>query len=367
MCKDSKHRAIKQENRVFLLNYPMQNLSETEQMCNFAAGMKRTIKIFLISLAAVVVVAGAAGALGWYYVLSPLVKSSEDRTFQIRPDDGTEVVVEKVKEAAQCDVRGLQWLTRRSSAFRAGNYSIRPGDSMRDIWRRLLSGNQTPVRIVVPSARTFGPVASALGNRLMADSTDFAAVLTRPEQMARIIPNTYEVWWTLSPDEFLQRMEKEYARYWNDERKKKAESVGLTPDEVAILASIVDEETAKGDEKPIVAGLYLNRLRKGMMLQADPTVKYAVGDPTLRRILFEHLKVDSPYNTYLHTGLPPTPIRIPSVQALEAVINPARHEYIYMCAREDFSGYHNFAKTLSEHNANARRYQAALNARGIKN
>ena len=328
--------------------------------------MKKTVKIFLFSLAAVIIVAGVVGAVGWYYVMSPLVKTDEVCTLQIRPDDGAEAVVEKVKEVAQCDVRGLRWLTRRSSAYRVGNYSIHPGDNMRDIWRRLLSGNQTPVRIVVPSARTFGPVAGALGNKLMADSVDFAAVLTRPEQMARIIPNTYEVWWTLSPDEFLQRMEKEYARYWNEERRKKAESVGLSPDEVAVLASIVDEETAKGDEKPVVAGLYLNRLHKGMLLQADPTVKYAVGDPMLKRILFEHLKIESPYNTYLHAGLPPTPIRIPSVQALEAVLNPVPHNYIYMCAREDFSGYHNFATTLSEHNANARRYQAALNARGIK-
>ena len=328
--------------------------------------MKKTCKKILIAAVVAVVVTGAVGAAGWYYVMSPLVKLDEERTLQIRPDEGAEAVVEKVREAAQCDVRGFCWLTRRSAVFRAGNYSVRPGDSMRDIWNRLLSGNQTPVRIVVPSARNFGSLAGVLGQRLMADSAQFAAVLTRPEQMAHIIPNTYEVWWTLSPDEFLQRMEKEYARYWNDERRKKAQAVGLTPDEVATLASIVDEETAQVDEKPLVAGLYLNRLRKGMLLQADPTVKYAVGNPTLRRILFEHLKTESPYNTYLHTGLPPTPIRIPTVQALEAVLNPAQHNYIYMCAREDLSGYHNFATTLTEHNANARRYQAALNARGIK-
>ena len=333
---------------------------------NFAADMKKTGKIILWVCGIVVALLGAAAAVGWYFVMSPLVNVEEEQTVKVWPNESAQTIVDRVGETAQCDVRGLRWLTLRSAAFRPGNYAIRKGDSMRTVWRRLLSGNQTPVKIVVPSARTFAPVAGALGYRLMADSVDFAAVLSRPEQMARIIPNTYEVYWTLTPDEFLRRMEREYEHFWNDDRKKKAESVGLTPDEVAVLASIVDEETAQADEKPLVAALYLNRLKKGMLLQADPTVKYAVGDPTLKRILFEHLKVESPYNTYLHTGLPPTPIRIPSVQALEAVLNPAHHNYLYMCAREDFSGYHNFAFTLAEHNANARRYQAALNARGIR-
>ena len=329
--------------------------------------MKRKGKIVVLTVCGVLVLA-AVGlvAAGWHYVMRPLVEVEEERYVQIYPGEAADAVVEKVRAAAGCDVRGLRWLIHRSSAFRVGNYAVRRGDSMRDVWRRLLSGSQTPVRIVIPSARTFGPVASALGGKLMADSASFAAVMTRPEQMARIIPNTYEVYWTLTPDEFLKRMDKEHERFWNGERRSKAEAQGLTPDEVAVLASIVDEETAQNAEKPVVAGLYLNRLRRGMPLQADPTVKYAVGDPTLRRILFEHLKIESPYNTYLHTGLPPTPIRIPSVQGLEAVLNPARHDYLYMCAKEDFSGFHNFSATLAGHNANARRYQAALNAKGIR-
>jgi len=328
--------------------------------------MKKGSKIVLSVCGAAVVAAGAVAAIGWHYVMSPLVKTESEHYVKLYPDDAPAVVAEKVQEAAACDVRGFRWLERRAASFKAGNYAVRPGDSMRDVWRRLLSGNQTPVRIVVPAARTFGPVAGALGRTLMADSTAFAAVLNRPEQMAQLIPNTYEVYWTMTPDDFLKRMEKEYERFWNAERRAKAEAQGLTPKGVATLASIVDEETAQNSEKPVVAGLYLNRLHKGMLLQADPTVKYAVGDPALRRILFEHLKVESPYNTYLHEGLPPTPIRIPSVQAMEAVLNPAKHSYLYMCAREDFSGFHNFAVTLKEHSANARRYQAALNARGIR-
>lgn len=328
--------------------------------------MKKGGKNILSVCGAAVVATGILAAVGWHYVMSPLVKIESERYVKVYPDESPAAVADKVHEVAGCDVRGFRWLERRAASFKAGNYVVRPGDSMREMWRRLLSGNQTPVRIVVPAARTFGPVAGALGRTLMADSTAFAAVLNRPEQMAQLIPNTYEVYWTMTPNDFLKRMEKEYERYWNADRRAKAEAQGLTPAEVATLASIVDEETAQNTEKPLVAGLYLNRLHKGMLLQADPTVKYAVGDPSLRRILFDHLNVESPYNTYLHPGLPPTPIRIPSVQALEAVLNPAKHSYLYMCAREDFSGFHNFAFTLKEHNANARRYQAALNARGIR-
>ena len=164
----------------------------------------------------------------------------------------------------------------------------------------------------------------------------------------------------------MKRLKQEYDRYWNEQRRQKAQAQGLTPLEVSVLASIVDEETAKNDEKPIVAGLYLNRLHRGMLLQADPTVKFALNDPTIRRILFSHLEIDSPYNTYKNEGLPPGPIRVASLQALESVLNPTQHDYLYMCAKEDFSGYHNFAVTNAQHAANARRYQQALNQRGIR-
>ena len=170
----------------------------------------------------------------------------------------------------------------------------------------------------------------------------------------------------MTPEQFVARMLKEHKRFWNSTRLAKAKAQGLTPDEVMTLASIVDEETAKDDEKPMVAGLYLNRLKRGMLLQADPTVKFALGEFELRRILYVHLQTDSPYNTYRYAGLPPGPIRIPSMSAIESVLNPERHPYIYMCAKEDFSGYHNFASTLTQHNANARRYQQALNKRGIR-
>lgn len=244
-----------------------------------------------------------------------------------RPD----VVTEKVAAAAACDVRGFRWLTQRAAVqthhavndstfhpFKPGNYSVRQGDSMRTLWLRLASGAQTPVRLVVGSPRTMDRLAGSLANQLMADSASFAAAFHRPSLIdslgytietlpALIVPNTYEVYWTMSPDDFMARMKKEHDRFWTAERKAKAEAAGLTDTEVATLASIVCEETNKVDEMPVVAGLYLNRLHRGIPLQADPTVKFAVGDPTLRRILFVHLATPSPYNTYLNTGLPPGP------------------------------------------------------------
>ena len=164
----------------------------------------------------------------------------------------------------------------------------------------------------------------------------------------------------------MQRMVKEHKAFWNEKRLKQAQDIGLTPIEVSTLASIVEEETANQTEKPMVAGLYINRLKKGMLLQADPTVKFSLQEFGLKRILFKHLEVDSPYNTYKYAGLPPGPIRIPSYQGLESVLNYTKHNYIYMCAKEDFSGTHNFAVTSAQHAANARKYQQALNRRGIR-
>ena len=189
---------------------------------------------------------------------------------------------------------------------------------------------------------------------------------TKETLPALFIPNTYEVYWNMSNEDFMQRMVKEHKAFWNEKRLKQAEAIGLTPIEVATLASIVEEETANNAEKPMVAGLYINRLKKGMLLQADPTVKFSMQDFGLKRILYKHLEVDSPYNTYKYAGLPPGPIRIPSYQGLESVLNYTKHNYLYMCAKEDFSGTHNFAVTSAQHEANARRYQQALNRKGIR-
>jgi UPF0755 protein len=180
------------------------------------------------------------------------------------------------------------------------------------------------------------------------------------------IPNTYEVYWNISAEKLIERMKREYDAFWTEERRNQAQKARLTPLDVSILASIIEEESAMTDEYPTIAGLYINRLHRGIPLQADPTVKYALGDFAIQRILYEHLQIDSPYNTYLYTGLPPAPLRIPSLKGLESVLNYLKHNYLYMCAKEDFSGRHNFAVTLSEHNRNADRYRAELNRRGIR-
>lgn len=261
--------------------------------------------------------------------------------------------------------------------IKTGRYAIKPTDNMRYLHRRLSLGYQTPVNLTIGSVRTMDRIARNASRQLMIDSTEIIGLLNDTAYLntigyttqtipALFIPNTYEVYWNISAEDFMKRMIKEHKVFWNEERIKKAKSIGLTPEEVATLASIVEEETAVNAEKPVVAGLYINRLKRGMLLQADPTIKFSLQNFGLKRILFKHLDVNSPYNTYKHAGLPPGPIRIPSIQGLESVLNHARHNYLYMCAKEDFSGTHNFAVTSAQHAANARRYQQALNRRNIK-
>jgi UPF0755 protein len=236
---------------------------------------------------------------------------------------------------------------------------------------------QTAISLRLPEVRTVEKLATALSDQIMLDSATLAKAFTdsafctkygyKEETLtALFIPNTYEVYWDISLEKFMERMVKENQRFWNETRMKKAEAQGLTPVEVAILASIIDEETRNNGEKPMIAGMYLNRLKIKMPLQADPTIKFAMQAFKLRRILNSMLKTKSPYNTYTNVGLPPGPIKIASIASLEAVLNPANHKYLYMCAKEDFSGTHNFARTYSEHLKNASRYRKALNARNIK-
>lgn len=344
--------------------------------------MKRKTKYILTGVVASLLIVSIAVAYSAYTaVMSPVVKCAETVYLQVLPSDDTHSIEQRL--AATGNLKSMAAFAplmryyKYDTRVKPGNYSIRPGDSMRDICLRLLSGNQTPVKLVIPSVRTLDRLAGAVGRQLMTDSASVMALLidvhyldslgyTPATAPCLFIPNTYEVYWTMTPEQFVARMVKENRRFWNDSRLAKAKAQGLTPCGVMTLASIVDEETAKDDEKPLVARLYLNRLKRGMLLQADPTVKYALGDFELRRILYAHLQTDSPYNTYKYAGLPPGPIRIPSIAAIDAVLNPAKHSYIYMCAKEDFSGYHNFAATLAQHNANARRYQQALNRLGIK-
>jgi UPF0755 protein len=273
----------------------------------------------------------------------------------------------------------LQWVMEKKNYghhVHAGRFLIKNGMSNNDIVNILRSGVQEPIRLTFNNTRTIEDFCGKIAKQIEADSLQLLQYLQDENKLkafgfkkhtviGMFIPNTYQVYWNMSADQFAKRMYKEYSKYWNADRLKKAEEIGLSPIEVSTLASIVDEETIKKDEKPRVAGVYVNRLKRKIKLDADPTLKFALGDFTIKRVLNKHKRIDSPYNTYKYRGLPPGPIRQASISGLEAVLNYEKHRYIYFCANPDFSGYHVFAKTLRQHNRNARKYQRALTQRGI--
>jgi len=260
--------------------------------------------------------------------------------------------------------------------FKPGRYELKEGMSNEEVVNKLRNGSQDAINFTFNNLRTINQLAGRAGYYLEGDSILFLNFLTNPEVIAKygftknqfpalFIPNTYQLKWTDTPEQFMERMAKEFKSFWTDERKQKAKLLGLSQSEVATLASIVESETQKNDEKPTVAGVYINRIRKGMPLQADPTLVFALGDFTIKRVTNEDKKVDSPYNTYMYKGLPPGPIRLPEISSLKAVLNYKKHNYIYFCAKEDFSGYHNFTASYRQHKRNARNYHNALNQRKI--
>lgn len=273
--------------------------------------------------------------------------------------------------------RLLAQLMSYGNHIRPGRYDMGSGLSTLTVFRHLRNGHQAPVRLTIPVLRTNTDIAAFLGANLRPTSKEFLQQLNDSTTMALFgktpatavclfIPNTYEIYWTASVNEVLKRMLRESQLFWTAQRQAQAQALQLTPDEVLIVASIVEQETAYNPEKPKVAGMYLNRLRSKMPLQADPTIKFALQDFTLKRIMQKHLSVRSPYNTYRHLGLPPGPICIPSVVSIESVLKAEHHPYLYMCAKEDFSGSHNFAITYAEHLANAKKYAQALDQAGVK-
>lgn len=262
------------------------------------------------------------------------------------------------------------WLIRWGE-LPAGRYELSPQETALSAWRKLWGGHQSPVRLYLRPQRSPAHLAQFLGAHLAHDSATWAhAFSTHPWQklgfsqytwIAIFLPDVYELYWTVSPEKLIQRMWENYQRFWSEERRKKAEALGLTPVEVITLASIVEYETYRSSEKPLIAGVYLNRLRLGMPLQADPTIIYATGQFEATRVTHRMLEVDSPFNTYKRKGLPPGPIGTPSIESIEAVLNYTPSEYLYFCARPDGSGYHDFSKTYPEHISKARLYHQALN------
>lgn len=305
---------------------------------------------------------------------------SDHALFYIHTGSGFEQVMEDLETGGIiADPKSFKWVARKKGYdknIKPGRYKIKNGSSNNELVNLFRSGNQDPVMVVFNNVRTLEQLAGRVSGYLEGDSAEFAAYLTDPELpseygftpetfSAMFIPNTYEFFWTTTPGDFTERMNFEYEDFWKGKRDKQAEKLEMSRIEVVTLASIVDEETLYDEENSKVAGVYLNRLEQGIPLQADPTLKFAIDDLSRKRILNIDKQIDSPYNTYKNKGLPPGPISIPSVSAIDGVLDYEDHNYIFFCAKPDFSGYHVFARTLAQHNRNAREYQQALNRNRI--
>lgn len=351
------------------------------------AGKKKKSNTFLRVVYFVVIAALVAGSYAGYRYYSFIEKSNTragngDFTEIFIPTgaDFETVVNELNEKEVLINEESFRWVAEQKEYplfIKSGKYKIASGLSNNDLINHLKGGNQVPVNVTLDNVKTIDALAGKASKQIEPDSAALMRYLTSPEVISHFgfeaptfismfIPNTYEMYWNITEEEFTTRMAKEFKKFWNEDRKAKARALGLSQSEVSTLASIVQEETRKRDEMPKVARLYLNRLNRGIKLQADPTVKFAVGDPALRRIYFKHLKKESPYNTYLHKGLPPGPISLPEKSALDAVLNAPQHDYIFMCAKPDYSGYHNFSKTLTQHNRYRRQYINFLRREGVR-
>lgn len=316
-------------------------------------------------------------------LLLPFAKTADSEHIYIGHADTADSVYRQLDTHAAGPLRlwaikALCLVSNYSGHVRPGCYTTGHGSSTWAVWRKLRGGLQSPVRLVVPACvRTPEEMAERLAAQIEPDTQSLLAALYDPAFMKAheldsatavtiFIPDTYEVYWPISPAQVMDKLAGAYKRWWTTERVEAARKQQLTPHMAMTLASIVEQETQALDERAMVAGMYLNRLHRGMKLQADPTVKFALRDFGLKRILHVHLQADSPYNTYRHEGLPPGPICVPSLSAIEAVLHPVDHNYLYMCAKEDFSGTHRFAVTYDEHLVNAGRYAAALDKAHIK-
>jgi UPF0755 protein len=276
--------------------------------------------------------------------------------------------------------KSFRWTAHQmkyDAGVKPGRYLIKPGMSNKELISMLRAGKQIPVQVIFNTIRTKEQLATRIGEQIEAkpeailrllNDHDYVANLgfTSENVLAMFIPDTYEFYWNTSADRFLQRMKKEYDKFWTPARIKQAKNAGFTPVQVSVIASIVQLESNKEDEKPLIAGVYINRFKKDWKLEADPTLVYALGNFTITRVLNVYKDIDSPYNTYKYKGLPPGPICLPSVSSIRSVLNYRNHNYMYFCARADFSGYHSFASTYSQHLNNARRFQKALDRRGIR-
>ena len=339
-------------------------------------------QIILTILAILIIGSGIIAYLGYRIVYMPNVwlDGQKSAAFNIRSGSTWADVKQQLYKNGtiihRASFEQLASVMKYPNHIKSGHYILKEGMSNKQIISKLRSKQQDPVRLVFNNIRIKQELAGHLAEQLEADSVTLLKLLNDAEYLKKFgfttdniismfIPNTYEVYWDITAEKFMERMHKEYIAFWNDKRKTKLKEIGLTELQAITLASIVEKESNMNDEKPDVAGVYMNRLKQGWLLQADPTLVYALGDFSIKRVLNVYKTIDSPYNTYKYVGLPPGPICLPSISSIDAVLNNRQHNYMYFCAREDFSGYHNFAVTMNEHLLNAAKYQQALNKRGI--
>jgi len=346
---------------------------------------KRLRTVIRIAVVVIIILGGVGGYSAWemyksIYQPNVVLKNNDSEYLYIHTGSGLDDVIKLLYENNYIiDRASFEWVAEKKNYrnhVKPGRYQIRDGMSNNDLIDLLRSGKQTPVRITFYNIREKEQIVTVASGFLEADSSTLTDMLNNDSFLAKygfnrvniigmFLPNTYEFFWNTSSEQLFERMYSEYTTFWNDERRKKAEKTGLSPHQVSVLASIVEQETLMDDEKKTVAGVYINRLKRGMKLQADPTVIFAIGDFTIKRLLKKHLSYNSPFNTYLYAGLPPGPICSPSVSSIDGVLNYEKHDYLFFCAKDDFSGYHYFSKTLRQHNIYARKYQKALNRRRI--
>ncbi|WP_394369172.1 endolytic transglycosylase MltG [Fulvivirga marina] len=337
--------------------------------------MKRR-NIFVIFILVFTILLSSFSFYVYQMIYSPnFLVDKEDRVIIIESDETFKSLQDKLYDLNYVqDLVSFSFLAKLmnyDTQIKSGRYLIKANMSNLQAIRMLRAGLQQPVNVTFNNLRLKEELAGRLTRNVEITSEDFNKALkhyveTNKEGfnenniISMFIPNTYQVYYDISGEDLVERMHSEYERFWSDERKQKAKNIGLTPLEVSTLASIVQAESIKKDESPRIAGLYINRLQKGIALQADPTLVFASGDFTIKRVLNIHKEIDSPYNTYKYPGLPPGPINMPFIHSIDAVLNYEDHNYVYMCAREDFSGYHNFASNYNEHLRNAARYQKQL-------